>query len=87
MRYLIALPFLALAACKAAPVAPKAQAEPTFPSPARPVAEIVSARWSDEPTRDRSNEANEVMDRAGIMPGMTVADIGAGEGYYTIRLS
>ena len=27
------------------------------------------------------------MDMAGIAPGMTVADIGAGEGYYTVRLS
>ena len=27
------------------------------------------------------------MDRAGIKKGMTVADIGAGEGYYTIRLA
>ena len=32
-------------------------------------------------------EADTVMDRAGIRPGMTVADIGAGEGYYTIRLA
>lgn len=58
-----------------------------FPAAARPVATIVSARWSDEDTRDSANEANEVMDRAGIKPGMTVADIGAGEGYYTIRLA
>ncbi len=27
------------------------------------------------------------MDKAGIAKGMTVADIGAGEGYYTIRLA
>ena len=27
------------------------------------------------------------MDLAAIQPGMTVADIGAGEGYYTVRLS
>lgn len=56
-----------------------------FPAADRPVARIVSARWSTEEARDRRNEAGEVMDQAGIRPGMTVADIGAGEGYYTIR--
>lgn len=58
-----------------------------FPAADRPVATIVSARWSNEEARDRLNEADTVMDRAGIGKGMTVADIGAGEGYYTIRLS
>ena len=58
-----------------------------FPAADRPVARIVSARWSTEEARDRKNEAGEVMDKAGIKPGMTVADIGAGEGYYTIRLA
>ena len=58
-----------------------------FPRADRPVATIVSARWSTEEARDRLNEAELVMDRAGIAPGMTVADIGAGEGYYTIRLA
>lgn len=58
-----------------------------FPKAHRPVADIVSNRWSDEESRDRLKEAAEVMDRAGITPGMTVADIGAGEGYYTIRLA
>ena len=58
-----------------------------FPDADRPVASIVSSRWSTEEARDRKNEAGEVMDRAGIMPGMTVADIGAGEGYYTTRLA
>ena len=56
-----------------------------FPAADRPVAHIVSSRWSNEEARDRLNEAGEVMDKAGITPGMTVADIGAGEGYYTIR--
>jgi SAM-dependent methyltransferase len=58
-----------------------------FPAADRPVAEIISSRWSTEEARDRLNEADEVMDRAGIKPGMTVADIGAGEGYYTVRLA
>lgn len=58
-----------------------------FPAAHRPVAPIVSSRWSTEENRDRLKEADRVMDLAGIRPGMTVADIGAGEGYYTIRLA
>ena len=58
-----------------------------FPAPDRPVAPIVSSKWSTEEARDRLNEAGEVMAKAGIRPGMTVADIGAGEGYYTVRLA
>jgi SAM-dependent methyltransferase len=59
----------------------------SFPAADRPVASIVSSRWSNEEERDRLNEAGAVMDGARIKPGMTVADIGAGEGYYTIRLA
>lgn len=58
-----------------------------FPAADRPVATIVSARWSTEEARDRLNEAAQVMALAGVQPGMTVADIGAGEGYYTVRLA
>jgi SAM-dependent methyltransferase len=58
-----------------------------FPAADRPVATIVSARWSNEEARDRLREAEQVMDKAQIRRGMTVADIGAGEGYYTIRLA
>ncbi|MBB5711712.1 class I SAM-dependent methyltransferase [Sphingomonas xinjiangensis] len=57
-----------------------------FPAADRPVASIVSARWSTEEARDRLKEADRVMNLAGIKRDMTVADIGAGEGYYTIRL-
>lgn len=58
-----------------------------FPRADRPVAHIESTRWSNEESRDRLNEADDIMNRAGIRPGMTVADIGAGEGYYTVRLA
>lgn len=58
-----------------------------FPRANRPVAPTVSTRWSEEDERDRLGEADEVMGRAGIGPGMTVADIGAGDGYYTTRLA
>jgi SAM-dependent methyltransferase len=58
-----------------------------FPLPARPVASIVSDSYSTEAARDRLDEARAVMDKARIERGMTVADIGAGEGYYTVRLA
>ncbi|HSI19214.1 MAG TPA: methyltransferase domain-containing protein [Sphingomonas sp.] len=80
---------LLLAACDGStPLFKRSADEPgPFPAADRPVASIVSPRWSNEEARDRLNEAGTVMDRSGIKPGMTVADIGAGEGYYTIRLS
>lgn len=56
-----------------------------------PRAEHQTARPSAEETpeaeRDRNDEAHSVMSQAGVQPGMTVADIGAGEGYYTVRLA
>ena len=76
-----ALLLLSLAGCRA-----EQDASP-FPTAHRPVAPIVSDSFSTEDARDRVGEAEEVMRLAGIEPGMSVADIGAGEGYYTIRLS
>jgi predicted methyltransferase len=58
-----------------------------FPEPQRPVAPIVSSRYSDEDARDSVGEFETVMQLAGVAPGMSVADVGAGEGYYTVRLS
>ena len=58
-----------------------------FPPADRPVAPTVSTNWSTEEARDRVNEAEDVMDSADVRPGMTVADIGAGDGYYTVRLA
>ena len=77
-----------LVACT--PAAPKSDTDVpsnAFPAAHRPVAPIVSSRYSTEEARDRLREADNVMARSGITKGMTVADIGAGEGYYTIRLA
>jgi SAM-dependent methyltransferase len=60
---------------------------PVFPAPDRPVASITSPTYSNEKTRDAHGEAERVMDRLGIKPGQRVADIGAGLGYYTVRLA
>ena len=60
--------------------------ERVFPTPNRPVAQIISAEYSDEKTRDLHQEAKRVMDLLGIKSGVRVADIGAGRGYYIVRL-
>lgn len=71
----------ALAGCRAEPETPQ------FPKAHRDVAPIVDDAFSTEDARDRLGEAEEVMAFAGVTPGMSVADVGAGEGYYTVRLS
>jgi len=71
-----------LSACRASP-----DPATTFPTAGRDVAPIVSDAFSTEDVRDRVGEFEAVVAAAGVSPGMSVADIGAGEGYYTVRLS
>jgi protein-L-isoaspartate O-methyltransferase len=70
-----------LAACRAQPT------QPRFPAAHRDVAPIVGDTFSTEDARDRIGEAEDVMELSGVKPGMSVADVGAGEGYYTVRLA
>ncbi len=78
----------ALCGCKpAVQDADRPETAREFPRPSRLVSDAASTQFSTEAARDEAGEANLVMDWAGIKPGSTVADIGAGEGYYTIRLS
>ena len=81
------IPLLALLALLVTSCQQQPATSNTFPQANRPVAPIVSDSFSTEDARDRIGEAEEVMQLAGVKPGMSVADIGAGEGYYTIRLA
>jgi ubiquinone/menaquinone biosynthesis C-methylase UbiE len=58
-----------------------------FPRADRPVSGVTGTEFSNEDQRDNLGEAQVVMDLAQIGLGTTVADIGAGEGYYTVRLA
>src|SRR3546814_9878618 len=58
----------------------RAETAREFPAADRPVAPIVSTKWSTEEARDRVNEADDVMNSADVRAGMTVADIGPGDG-------
>lgn len=83
----LALLCLGAASAAAQQIAPPGIPADRFPKPLRPVAGIVSDQWSNEDTRERAGEAARVMQLLGIRPGMAAADIGAGSGYYTVRLS
>lgn len=87
MNYLFLMTLFILAACQSSPPADADVPHSAFPLAARPIATIVSPRWSSEAQRDKLHEARDVIAAAGVHKGMTVADIGAGEGYYTVRLS
>ena len=74
-------------ACTPEPNADRLATSAEFPRPDRLVSKVGDSEFSTEAARDEAGEAEFVMDWAGIQLGTTVADIGAGEGYYTIRLA
>lgn len=78
---------VALAGCENSAGSDRPETARDFPRAHRPVSELGTSMVSTETERDRLNEAQTVMDLAEITSGMTVADIGAGEGYYTVRLA
>ena len=76
-----------LAGCSGAKDADRPETSRDFPRAWRPVSELSGNEFGNEDQRDNLGEAEVVMDLARIKAGTTVADIGAGEGYYTVRLA
>ncbi|HYW32927.1 MAG TPA: methyltransferase domain-containing protein [Gemmatimonas sp.] len=69
------------------PAAPAGEPASSFPAPSRPVASIVAPRWTNEDDRDDAGEFARVAGIAKVGRGVSVADIGAGDGYYVVRLA
>ena len=81
-------PLLLLAACQQGDSdAGRAAGAQGFPKDDRPARITEGDDVGSEASRDRVNEANQVMSLADIHAGMTVADLGAGAGYDTVRLA
>lgn len=78
---------LMLASCGVLDNSDRPESVAQFPEADRPVSDLGANQFSTETRRDELGEAQTVMDLAEIEPGMTVADIGAGNGYYTVRLA
>ncbi len=56
----------------------------------RPIADVMSylgAGWLFRPEREIEEQPDRMLDALKIEPGMTVADVGAGAGYQSLRLS
>ncbi len=69
------------------PLGPAGAPANLFPSPNHQVSRIVSGEYQTEEARERTGETEEILNSLDIKDGMTVADLGAGLGYYTIRLA
>jgi len=52
-----------------------------------PVMGAAGASWLDRSEREREEQPAKALDLMGIEPGMTVADVGAGTGYMTLRIA
>ena len=90
MRIIIAVVFAAVLTLSASAqefMADAGAPAVAFPNADRTVADIVSPIWHSEKERDSAGELRQVVRLLGIKSGMTVADVGAGSGYYVVRLS
>jgi ubiquinone/menaquinone biosynthesis C-methylase UbiE len=87
LRWACCLPLALLAACSPTADDGRPETAREFPQPWRPVSDLAGNEFGNEDQRDNRGEAEVVMDLAAIKEGTTVADIGAGEGYYTVRLA
>jgi SAM-dependent methyltransferase len=45
------------------------------------------ASWLDRPDREKTEEPEKVLDALAILPGSTVADVGAGTGFFSLRIA
>jgi SAM-dependent methyltransferase len=80
-------PRMAIAVEPVIALAPSGEPAAAFPAAQRPVAAIISPIWASEDERRSADETGQVFSLLGIKPGMRVADVGAGTGYYTMLLA
>lgn len=87
-QLLCASSLVLLVTCPAVPQQPSAAPAPQYMG--RTIAQTMSyhgAGWLTRDERRKEERTDVVMQQLGLEPGMTVADIGCGNGYYTLRLA
>jgi SAM-dependent methyltransferase len=89
MRRLASVPLL-LVVASAAAFAQAAVAPGVHPVSGRRYANVMGwqgADWLERSERDAEEEPDKALDALGTLTGLTVADVGAGSGYFTVRLA
>lgn len=72
----------------AATLGTSAPQPPTHPLTGRRIAGIAtSTSWLDRAEREGDEQPDRALDLIGLEPGSTVADVGAGSGYMTLRIA
>jgi predicted methyltransferase len=89
VRFIVALALFGLTAFwSALHLAAPRLVRPTHPLTGRQIAGMATdASWLDRAERDQEEAPGRALDLIGIVPGMVVADVGAGSGYMTVRLA
>lgn len=67
-----------------------AAAQARHPISGRPIAGVMGvegAPWLERPERDKEENTRAAIEALDLKPGMAVADIGAGTGYYSFRMA
>jgi cyclopropane fatty-acyl-phospholipid synthase-like methyltransferase len=86
-----AVAIIALVACSSSqPPAPAAGSGANATYEGRPIAQTMSylgADWLDRPERAEREQPDRVLDALKLAPAMVAADVGAGTGYFTVRLA
>lgn len=72
------------------PFAGSAVAQSVHPVTGRPVAPVMSASgadWLERSEREQEEQPEKALDALNLKPGMLVGDVGAGTGFYSIRIA
>jgi ubiquinone/menaquinone biosynthesis C-methylase UbiE len=87
VRFVVVLALFGLAAFwSALHLAAPRPVLPTHPLTGRQIAGMATdASWLDRAAREQEEAPGRALDLIGIVPGMVVADVGAGSGYMTVR--
>jgi SAM-dependent methyltransferase len=84
---LAALLVVASALASARAVSAQERRHPVSGRVLAPTMGVEGAAWLDRPEREAEEAPSKAVDALGIRPGDVVADIGAGSGYYTVKLA